>query len=229
MSKSTQVAIYARVSSDGQDEAMQLTDLREHAERRGWIVAGEYIDVISSTKVRLNLNKMMSLARRGKFDVVLVWRFDRFARSTRELVTALEELQSYGVSFCSHCEEIDTSGPLGKFMFTVISAFAEFERNIIVSRVRAGMAEAKRQGKRLGRPEVRIEREVIEEAIVKAGSVRAAAKALDMPEATLRLKVKGTGVDVPGLLARRIEEQERQEAIDNGRAEEENVGSVEVG
>lgn len=147
-------AIYARVSTTEQCTDMQIAELRELAQRRGWQVACEYVDEgVSGTKSsRPQLDKLMADSRRRRFDLVLVFRFDRFARSTSHLLSALEEFRSLGIDFVSCHEAIDTTTPLGKMVFTVVAAVAELERSIIVERVRAGIARARAKGKRLGRP-----------------------------------------------------------------------------
>ncbi len=154
MPVSKRVAIYARVSTSDQDSGMQLVELREHAARRGWKIADEYVDEgISGTKAsRPQLDRLMADARRRRFDAVFVWRFDRFARSTSHLLAALEDFRALGVDFVSIHEAIDTTTPLGRMVFTVVAAVAELERSIIVERVRAGVARARAKGKRLGRP-----------------------------------------------------------------------------
>lgn len=154
MKTEKRIAIYARVSTSEQSADMQLTELREHSLRRGWVVASEYIDEgISGTKSsRPQLDKLMVDARRRKFDVVLVWRFDRFARSTAHLLSALDEFRALDIDFVSLNESIDTTTPLGKMVFTIVAAVAELERSIICERVRAGVARAVANGKRLGRP-----------------------------------------------------------------------------
>ena len=152
------VAIYARVSTanGGQDPTMQTRELREYIERRGWQFAGEYVDVgISGTKEkRPELDRLISDAHRRRFDVVAVWRFDRFARSVSHLLRALETFQALGIHFVSLSESIDTSTPAGKLVFTVLGAVAELERSLIVERVKAGLRNARAKGKRLGRPRV---------------------------------------------------------------------------
>jgi DNA invertase Pin-like site-specific DNA recombinase len=149
-------AIYARVSTTnhGQDPAMQTRELREYAERRGWTVAGEYVDVgISGTKeTRPELDRLMTDAHRRRFDAVAVWKFDRFARSVSHLLRALENFQALGIHFVSLSESMDTSTPAGKMVFTVLGAVAELERSLIAERVRAGMRNARAKGKRIGRP-----------------------------------------------------------------------------
>lgn len=149
-------AIYARVSTVnlGQDPSMQTRELEEYCQRRGWEVHDTYVDNGYSGKKdsRPNLNRMMQDAYERRFDVVVVWRFDRFARSVSHLLRALETFNSLGVQFVSLSEQVDTSTPTGKMVFTVLGAVAELERNLIVERVRAGLRHARAKGKRLGRP-----------------------------------------------------------------------------
>jgi DNA invertase Pin-like site-specific DNA recombinase len=135
---------------------MQTRELREYAERRGWTIAGEYVDVgISGTKERRpELDRLMADAHRRRFDVVAVWKFDRMARSVSHLLRALETFNSLGIEFVSLSESLDTSTPAGKMVFTVLGAVAELERSLIVERVRAGLRNAKAKGKHLGRPRV---------------------------------------------------------------------------
>jgi DNA invertase Pin-like site-specific DNA recombinase len=158
------VALYARVSTanHGQNPTMQTRELREYCERRGWSVAGEYVDLgISGTKEkRPELDRLMADAHRRHFDAVIVWKFDRFARSVSHLLRALETFQSLGIHFVSLSEALDTSTPAGKMVFTVLGAVAELERSLIVERVKAGLRNAKAKGKRLGRPKriVNVER-----------------------------------------------------------------------
>lgn len=150
------VAIYARVSTanNGQDPTMQTGELREYAERRGWTIAGEYVDIgISGTKEkRPELDRLMADAHRRRFDCVVVWKFDRFARSVSHLLRALETFKAQGIEFVSFSEQMDTSTPAGKMVFTVLGAVAELERSLIVERVKAGLRNARAKGKRLGRP-----------------------------------------------------------------------------
>lgn len=151
-------AIYARVSTsgNGQSPEMQTRELHEYCERRGWQIAGEYVDVgISGTKEkRPELDRLMSEAHRRRFDVVVVWKFDRFARSVSHLLRALENFRALGIEFVSFSEQMDTSTPAGKMVFTVLGAVAELERTLIVERVKAGLRNARAKGKRLGRPHV---------------------------------------------------------------------------
>lgn len=150
-----QVALYARISTadKGQDPELQLRELREYCQRRGFTIAGEYVDTMTGTKDnRPELNRLMADAHKRRFDVVCVWKFDRFARSVSHLLRALESFQSLGIEFISFTEAIDTSTPVGKMTFTVLGAVAELERSLIVERVRAGLRNARAKGKRLGRP-----------------------------------------------------------------------------
>lgn len=154
-------AIYARVSTsnNGQDPKVQTRELGEFCERRGWKVLPEYVDVgISGTKEkRPALDRLMADAYKRKFDVVVVWRFDRFARSVSHLLRALETFQSLGIEFVSLSEQMDTSTPTGKMVFTVLGAVAELERSLIVERVKAGLRNARAKGKKLGRPRAAVD------------------------------------------------------------------------
>jgi DNA invertase Pin-like site-specific DNA recombinase len=148
------IALYTRVSTQDQSVEMQISDLKRYCDQRGFEVHKEYCDRgISGTKDRRpGLDELMADAQKRKFDTVLVWRFDRFARSTKHLITALEQFRHLGIEFISYQENIDTSSPLGKAMFTIVSAISELERNILLERVRAGIKRAKENGKILGRP-----------------------------------------------------------------------------
>mgnify|MGYP001334748715 CR=1 FL=1 len=147
--------LYARVSTNhGQDPETQLLALREYARARDLEIAEEYVDVgiSGSEEKRPALDQMMKDAHKRRVDVVLVARFDRFARSTRHLVLALEEFNALSIDFISLSESIDTSTPMGKMVFTVIAAVAELERSLIRERVVMGINRARANGKRLGRP-----------------------------------------------------------------------------
>jgi DNA invertase Pin-like site-specific DNA recombinase len=154
-------AIYARISTTnhGQDATLQTRDLEQFASVRGWNVAGVYVDqgVSGSKDSRPELNRLMADAHRRRFDVVCVWRFDRFARSVSHLLRALETFKALGIDFVSFSEQMDTSTPAGKMVFTVLGAVAELERSLIVERVRAGLRNARAKGKRLGRPRVAVD------------------------------------------------------------------------
>ena len=156
-------ALYLRVSTVkrlsvikagdfAQRPELQETPLRQLAEQRGWNVAEVYADRVSGTrKGRPGLDDLMAAARRGEFDVVLVWRFDRFARSIGHLVEALAEFESLGIEFVSHQEAIDTSTPIGRAMFSMIGAIAQLECDLIAERVKLGLDHARKVGTRSGR------------------------------------------------------------------------------
>jgi len=149
-------ALYARVSTTGhgQDPEMQLRELREYCKRRGWETAGEFIDVgiPGAKEKRVALDRLIAGAHRRRFDAVVVWKFDRFARSVSHLLRALETFQALGIEFVSLSESLDTATPAGRMVFTVLGAVAELERSLIAERVRAGLRNARARGARLGRP-----------------------------------------------------------------------------
>src|SRR5499425_920613 len=150
------VAIYARISTTnhGQDVSMQTRELRDYCERRGWTVTGEYVDAgISGAKDRRpELDRLMADAHKRRFDVVAIWKFDRFARSVSHLLRALDTFRVLGIEFVSLSESLNTATPAGRMVFTVLGAVAELERSLIAERVRAGLRNARAKGKRLGRP-----------------------------------------------------------------------------
>jgi DNA invertase Pin-like site-specific DNA recombinase len=158
MDKRVRVALYCRVSSEDQKKKknvdMQLLDLRRYCEQRDFRIYKEYSDEgISGTKDRRPaLDELMADAQKRRFDIVLVWRFDRFARSTKHLIIALEEFRQLGIDFISYQENIDTSSPLGKAIFTIVSAIAELERSILIERVKSGLRRRKEKGLKLGPP-----------------------------------------------------------------------------
>jgi DNA invertase Pin-like site-specific DNA recombinase len=145
LGKPRKVALYTRVSTDEQKTDLQLMDLKEYIQNRGYTVYETYEDVISgTTKEREALDRLVSDAKHRKFDIVLVWKFDRFARSLKMLVEYLELFQELGVDFISYKENIDTTTSMGRLIFHINSAYAEFEREIIQDRVIAGI-KAKRE------------------------------------------------------------------------------------
>ncbi|MDA2924635.1 recombinase family protein [Acidobacteria bacterium AH-259-L09] len=172
------IAVYARVSkATAQTNENQLLDLRRYVSDRGWEILREYCDGVTGTKDnRPALNELMNDAKKRKFDVVLCWRFDRFARSTKHLILALEEFRNLGIDFVSFQENIDTSSPLGAAIFTIISAVAQLERDIIAERVKAGLRRAKENGKKLGRPELSADVQEIQRLRSERLSLRAIAK-----------------------------------------------------
>jgi DNA invertase Pin-like site-specific DNA recombinase len=133
---------------------MQTRELEEYCQRRGWEIAGLYVDqgISGSEEQRPELNRLMSDAHRRRFDAVVVWKFDRFARSVSHLLKALDTFRALGIDFVSLSENLDTSTPAGRMVFTILGAVAELERSLIIERVRAGIRNARAKGKRLGRP-----------------------------------------------------------------------------
>lgn len=145
-------AIYARVSTKDQQPRTQLRELKAYAKRRGFRVVHELVDIESGAKEeRTNLGRLMELARKRQIDVVLVWKFDRFARSTKQLVNGLEEFRGLGIDFISYTENIDTTGAMGKLVFTIFAGIAEFERSLIVQRIKAGLDRVRAEGHTLGK------------------------------------------------------------------------------
>ncbi len=182
---SMKVAIYARVSTFDQEPENQLQELRRYVEARGWD-ATEYVDrgISGSKESRPALDQMIAEAKRRKFDVVCCWRLDRLGRNLRHLVVLIEELQSLGIAFVSLGEGIDCTTPAGKLQLHILAALAEFERARIQERVRAGLARARTQGVRLGRPRRRIDPERL--AAVAGLPEREAARRLGIPRSTLQ-------------------------------------------
>ena len=155
-------ALYMRVSTLDQHPETQLYDLRQMAQQRGYQIVEEYTDRISGAKAkRPGLDAMMRDARRGRFDVVLVWASDRIARSVKHFLDVLDELNRLNIEFISFREQIDTGGPLGRAVVVIIGAIAELERNLIVERVRAGMRRAKLEGRHIGRKPLVLDRDAI--------------------------------------------------------------------
>jgi DNA invertase Pin-like site-specific DNA recombinase len=211
-SASPRAAIYARVSTtnNGQDPLVQTREMKEYCPRRGWTVIDEYVDVgISGTKEkRPELGRLMADAHRRRFDVVVVWRFDRFARSVSHLLRALETFQTLGIEFVSLSEQLDTSTPAGKMVFTVLGAEAELERSLIVERVRAGMRNARAKGKKIGRPPRTVlspeDRKSIAEAYCgRKASFRQLAKRFDTSVGTVQRSVLAHQKDCAAALGTR--------------------------
>jgi len=151
-----------RVSTLDQHPETQLYDLHQMAEQRGYRIAEEYEDRISGAKARRpGLDAMMRDARRGQFDVVLVWASDRIARSVKHFLDVLDELNRLNIEFISFREQIDTGGPLGRAVVVIIGAIAELERNLIIERVRAGMRRARLEGRHIGRKPLVLDRDAI--------------------------------------------------------------------
>jgi len=185
------VAIYARVSTKDQSCDLQLRDLRAYCTARKFKIFREYVDVGESgaKDSRPELNSLMAEARKRKFDAIIVWRFDRFARSTKHLLLALEEFRSLGIQFISYQENIDTSSPLGQALFTIVSAVAQLERDLIRERVSAGIRNARASGKQLGRPRRIVSQDEIARLKAEGFSLREIARKLGVGYGTVRQRL----------------------------------------
>ena len=180
-------AVYTRVSSLDQNPGTQSLDLRQMAAQRGYEIVQEYTDRISGAKAkRPGLGQMMADARRGRFDVVLVWASDRIARSVKHFLEVLDELNRLNIEFISFREQIDTAGPLGRAIVVIIGAVAELERNLIIERVRAGMRRAKLEGTHIGRNPLDVDREAIYHDRCQGKSLREIAKGHRVSTATVQ-------------------------------------------
>jgi DNA invertase Pin-like site-specific DNA recombinase len=166
---------------------MQTRELREHCQRRGWEIADEYVDSgISGTKERRpQLDRLLTDCRRRRVDIVLVYRYDRFARSLRHLVNALEEFRALGIDFISLHEGVDTSTPNGRLVFGIFASIAEFEKELIRDRVKSGIAAARSRGKTLGRPRVAVD-------VARIASLRASGASWPKIAAELGARSVGT-------------------------------------
>jgi DNA invertase Pin-like site-specific DNA recombinase len=181
--KAERVALYARVSTlAGQSPEMQLVELREYAIRRKWNVTEEYVDqgVSGAKESRPALNRLMADAKQRRFDVVAVWKIDRFGRSLKHLVNALAELESLGVAFVSLKDSLDLTTASGRLLFQLVAAMAEFERSLIQERVRAGIRNARAKGRRLGRPRLDVDQGRIARLRANGASLRAISEQLGM-------------------------------------------------
>lgn len=192
-SRAPLAAVYARVSTGEQTARNQLRELREYLRRRSWKVYREYVDegISGATARRPALDRMMADARKGAFKVVLVWRFDRFARSTTHLLGALEEFRALDIDFVSLQESIDTATPMGRMVFTICAAVAELERSLIRERVMAGLARAKAEGRKIGRPRKGFDYRRAVELRKKGWSLRRLARALGVSHATVARHLPG--------------------------------------
>jgi DNA invertase Pin-like site-specific DNA recombinase len=186
-------AVYARVSTtNGQNPQMQLRELKEYCQRRGWDVVQEYVDkgVSGAKEKRPELDRLLADAHKRRFDAVVVWKFDRFARSVSHLLRALETFRSLGIEFVSLSESVDTSTPTGKMVFTVLGAVAELERSLIVERVKAGLRNARAKGKHLGRPSKGVDAVKVIELRKQGLTWRRVGKQLGVAPRTALLAVK---------------------------------------
>jgi len=185
--------MYTRVSTEEQKTDLQLMDLKEYVQKRGYTIYNIYEDVVSgATKERKALDQLFQDARHRKFDVVLVWKFDRFARSLKMLVDSLALFQELGIDFISYKENIDTTTSMGRLIFHINSAYAEFEREIIRDRVLAGIKAKREKTGRWGRNKLADSiQEQIKTLIQTGTSVRNTAKQLQISTRTVR-KYKNT-------------------------------------
>jgi DNA invertase Pin-like site-specific DNA recombinase len=185
--------LYIRVSTVDQHPETQVHDLRQLAAQRGFEIVQEYTDKISGAKAkRPGLDQMMADARRGRFDVVLVWASDRIARSVKHFLDVLDELNRIGVEYVSFRENIDTGGPLGRAIVVIIGAIAELERSLIVERVRAGMRRARLEGQRIGRAPLDLDRVAIQQDRQRGQSIREIAKGHSVSTATIQRVLRKT-------------------------------------
>jgi DNA invertase Pin-like site-specific DNA recombinase len=184
MKTQQRAAVYARVSTLDQSTENQLVELRRYVSARGW-TAQEYVDEgVSGAKDRREaLDRLVSDARRRRFDVMVCWRLDRLGRNLKHLIAFLEDLHALGIAFVSLNEGIDATTPAGRLQMHILGAIAEFERARIAERVRLGLARVKAQGKRLGRPRVRVDEDDV--AGVAGLSIRKAAEELGVSAATM--------------------------------------------
>jgi len=200
-SKAETAALYARVSTSEQSCGLQLDELRRYANQRFDQVL-EFVDVgVSGTQRRRpQLDALMQGARRRLFDAVVVWKFDRFGRSLKHLLDSLEEFHALGIDFISLTEGIDTTTPTGQLLFGIFGAVAQFERDLIVERVRAGIAHARSLGKQIGRPRVHVDLDLIIRLRSENLSLRRIARKLDIPVSRVRRALARTAnpVDEPG-------------------------------
>jgi len=180
-------ALYARVSTLDQNCDLQLEDLRRYARQR-FECLREYVDrgISGTQRHRPQLDVLVKDARKRMFDVVLVWKFDRFARSLKHLLDSLEEFRALGIDFVSYTEGIDTTTPTGQLLFHMVGAVAQFERDLIVERVRAGMAHARAMGKRIGRPRAQVDLEQVVLFRNQGKSLREIARLLAVPVSRVR-------------------------------------------
>ena len=191
-------ALYARVSTLDQNCEVQLQDLRRHAGQR-FAQYREYIDVgvSGAQRHRPQLDMLMKDARKRLFDVVLVWKFDRFARSLKHLIESLDEFSALGIHFVSYTEGVDTTTPSGQLLFHIVGAVAQFERDLIAERVRAGMAHARSMGKRIGRPRAGVDVESAAKLRSQGQSWRQIARTLNVPVSRVRRALGRLKTDQP--------------------------------
>jgi DNA invertase Pin-like site-specific DNA recombinase len=180
-------ALYLRVSTLDQHPETQLHDLRQMATQRGYQIVNKFTDRISGTKARRpGLDQLMAGARRGQFDLVLVWASDRIARSVKHFLDVLDEFNRLNIEFISFREQIDTGGPLGRALVVIIGAIAELERNLIIERVRAGMRRARLEGRHIGRKPLEVDRQSVLRDRAHGQSLREIARTYRVSTATVQ-------------------------------------------
>ena len=190
-------ALYMRVSTVDQHPETQLLDLRQMAAQRGYEIVHEFTDRISGAKAkRPGLDAMMAGARRGQFDVVLVWASDRIARSVKHFLEVLDELNRLGTEYVSFRENIDTGGPLGRAIVVIIGAVAELERNLIIERVRAGMRRARLEGRHIGRNPLVLDHAAMQRDRIQGQSFRQIAKGHRVSTATVQCVLRQYPVQI---------------------------------
>jgi len=198
-------AVYCRISTlnHGQSVDLQLNDLRKLAEQRGFQIVKEYCDEgqSGSKNSRRALDAMLADARRGKFQTLLIWKLDRLGRSTSHLIQLLEEFKAWGIELVSFSEGLDFTTTSGKLFFTLVSAFAEFERDCIRERVRAGLRNAKAKGTRLGRPRIIVDAAQIALLRRQGASWATIAKQLSVGEGTVRRAALASAKNPPADVA----------------------------
>jgi DNA invertase Pin-like site-specific DNA recombinase len=188
------VAAYARVSTSNhhQDPEVQLRDIRQHCQLKGWELTEVYVDKgISGTKAsRPELNRLMADAELKKFDAVIVWKFDRFARSTSHLLKSLEHFRALNIEFVSLTEGVDTSTAVGKLVFTILAGVAELERSVTVERIKAGLRNAKAKGHLPGPKRYDVDMEAVKQRMAAGESQRKIAISMDISPALLIKRLK---------------------------------------
>jgi DNA invertase Pin-like site-specific DNA recombinase len=186
------IALYARVSTKqhGQDPETQLVALRQFASHKGYIICEEYVDHgwSGAKERRPALDRLLADARNKKFDVVLVWRFDRFARSVKQLIFALGLFRELGIDFISQSEQIDTTTPVGRMVFTIMAAVGEMVREIIRENVQIGVDRARADGKKLGRPTVLVDKQRVYDLVEAKVPIAAIAREFGIARSTVRAK-----------------------------------------
>lgn len=193
------VARYIRVSRSDQRPALQADETAQFIDRRGWVLVDTFVDEgVSGAKAhRPALDRLLAAARRGEFDVLVVWRSDRLFRSLRHMVNTLAELGALGVEFVSATEPFDTTTPQGQLLMHMVAAFAEFERGVLRERTKAGIAAARRRGARVGRPRVNVDVDRVCGMRAAGLSVRRIARELNIGSSTVHRLLTATPAGVP--------------------------------